>query len=420
MYFLYSLLYIIALIFILPFEYYKRPRKFRRQWLKEKFGFYPLSLIRNPSSFIWVHAVSVGEVVAALPLLSRLKTAYPAKDIIISTITDTGQMVAREKSPDGTMIVYLPFDIPSILKSVIQRMKIDLLIVIETEFWPNLLREFKENGIPIILLNGRISEKSFRGYRKISFFMKQVLSSVDSFGVQHEEYAERLRRLEADGRKIHVTGSFKFDANPPTQIPSWVSVIGRPVIVAGSTHEGEEELMTSIYTQLRQNFPDINLIIAPRHPERFGSVEAMLRARGIRFLKRSEIPDRQETDSIHGTIILLDSVGELSAVYGISTIAIIGKSFRGLGGQNPLEPAYWGVPVVCGPHMENFPVIEDFYHAGAAIRVNERSLFHTVEELLLSPEKGREIGFNAQRMYQQNAGAVERAMKLIEQYMKVS
>ena len=266
----------------------------------------------------------------------------------------------------------------------------------------------------------RISEKSFRGYRKISFFMKQVLSSVDSFGVQHEEYAERLRRLKADGRKIHVTGSFKFDANPPTQIPSWVSVIGRPVIVAGSTHEGEEELMTSIYTQLRQNFPDINLIIAPRHPERFGSVEAMLRARGIRFLKRSEIPDRQETDSIHGTIILLDSVGELSAVYGISTIAIIGKSFRGLGGQNPLEPAYWGVPVVCGPHMENFPVIEDFYHAGAAIRVNERSLFHTVEELLLSPEKGREIGFNAQRMYQQNAGAVERAMKLIEQYMKVS
>jgi 3-deoxy-D-manno-octulosonic-acid transferase len=420
MYFLYSLLYIVALIFILPFEYYKRPREIRRQWLKEKFGFYPSSFVLCPSSFIWVHAVSVGELMAALPLLSKLKTAYPAKGLILSTITDTGQKVAMEKAPHGTKIVYLPFDIPFILKSVIKQMKIELLIVIETELWPNLLREFKGNGIPIILLNGRISEKSFLGYRKISFFMKKVLSSVDSFGVQNEEYAERLRRLEVDGRKIKITGSFKFDANPPTQIPSWVSVIGRPVIVAGSTHEGEEELMTSVYTELRKNFPDVNFIIAPRHPERFGRVEDMLRARNIRFLNRSEILEGQKTDSIHGTIILLDSVGELSAVYGIATIAIIGKSFRGHGGQNPLEPAYWGIPVVCGPHMENFPVIQDFYHAGAAIQVNEESLPHTLRELLLSPDKAREIGFSAQRMYHQNAGAVERAMKLIEQYMRVS
>jgi 3-deoxy-D-manno-octulosonic-acid transferase len=420
MYFIYSLLYIIALICILPFEYFKRPRKIRNQWLKEKFGLYPSSFILHPSSFIWVHAVSVGEVMAALPLLGRLKTEYPAQGIILSTITATGQKVARGKSPAGTDIFYLPFDIPFILRSVIKKMKPELLIIIETELWPNLVRVFKENGIPVILLNGRISEKSFHGYKKISFFMRKVLSSVDSFGMQNEEYAERLRSLEVDSRKIHIVGSFKFDANPSTHIPLWASFIKRPVIVAGSTHEGEEELMTSVYTDLKKDFPDLNLIIAPRHPERFVRVENMLRSKGIQFLKRSELPGGQKTDAIHGTIILLDSVGELAAVYGISTIAIIGKSFRGHGGQNPLEPAYWGTPIICGPHMENFPVIQDFYKEGAAMHVNEEGLSHTLRELLLSPEKAKEIGIKAQKIYQKNSGAVERAMKIIEQYRNVS
>ncbi len=420
MYFIYSLLYIIALICILPFEYFKRPREIRRRWLREKCGFFDPSFILRPSSSIWVHAVSVGEVMAALPLLGRLKTAYPAQGIILSTITDTGQKVAMEKSPAGTDIFYLPFDIPFILRSVIKKMKPELLIIIETELWPNLLRVFKENGIPVILLNGRISEKSFHGYKKISFFMRKVLSSVDSFGMQYEEYAERLRSLEVNSRKIHIVGSFKFDANPSTHIPRWASFIRRPVIVAGSTHEGEEELMTSVYTDLKRDFPDLNLIIAPRHPERFGRVEAMLRSKGIQFLKRSELPGGRKTDAIRGTIILLDSVGELSAVYGISTIAIIGKSFRGHGGQNPLEPAYWGNAIVCGPHMENFPVIQDFYKEGAAMHVNEEGLSNTLKELLLSPEKAKEIGIKAQKIYQKNSGAVERAMKIIEQYRNVS
>ena len=420
MYFIYSLLYIIALICILPFEYFRRPREIRRRWLREKCGFFDSSFILRPSSRIWIHAVSVGEVMAALPLLGRLKTEYPAQGIILSTITDTGQKVAREKSPAGTDVVYLPFDIPFILKSVIKKMKPELLIIIETELWPNLVRVFKENGIPVILLNGRISEKSFHGYKKISFFMRKVLSSVDSFGMQHEEYAERLRSLEVDSRKIHTVGSFKFDANPSTHIPLWASFISSPVIVAGSTHEGEEELMTSVYTDLKRDFPDLNLIIAPRHPERFGRVEAMLRSKGIQFLKRSELLGGQKTDAIHGTIILLDSVGELSAVYGISTIAIIGKSFRGHGGQNPLEPAYWGTPIICGPHMENFPVIQDFYKEGAAMHVNEEGLSHTLRELLLSPGKAGEIGIKAQKIYQKNSGAVERAMKIIEQNRNVS
>jgi 3-deoxy-D-manno-octulosonic-acid transferase len=247
--------------------------------------------------------------------------------------------------------------------------------------------------------------------------MRKVLSCVDAFGMQSDDYAERLRSLAADSRNIQITGSFKFDATPRTQAPPWSSYIGRPVLVAGSTHEGEEELMASVYTDLRKDFPGLNLIIAPRHPERFGRVEEMLRDQGVQFCKRSELFEGQRADSLHGTIVLLDSVGELSAVYSIATIAIIGKSFKGFGGQNPLEPAYWGVPVVCGPHMENFPVIQDFYHAGAAVQASEEGLTHTLRELLLSPGQAQEIGFNARKLYQKNAGAVEKAMKIIEQYI---
>lgn len=385
--------------------------------MREKFGFFDLSFILQPSTFIWVHAVSVGEVMAAMPLLRKLKSAYPQTTIVLSTITDTGQNVAREKSPHGTIVVYLPFDIPVILRSVIHMLNPALFIIIETELWPNLLRLLKKSGILVILLNGRISDRSFRGYRMISFFMRKVLTSVDCFGVQNEEYAERLRRLHADSGTIHVLGSFKFDADPPAHIPEWAKVIGQPSILAGSTHEGEEELIVSAYTNLRKDFPDLNLVIAPRHPERFGRVENILSKLGVPFLKRSDLIVKPQAGTIHGTIILLDSVGELPALYGISSIAIIGKSFKGEGGQNPLEPAYWGVPVICGPHMENFPVVGEFYRAGAAIRVNEVELPNALRELILSPEKAKEMGLRARDVYRRNAGAVDRAMTLIEQHI---
>jgi 3-deoxy-D-manno-octulosonic-acid transferase len=357
---------------------------------------------------------------AALPLLRKLKAAYPGKGIILSTITDTGQKVAREKAPPGIRVIYLPFDIPIILKSMIKAMKPEFFIIVETELWPNLLRILKENSIPVILLNGRISAKSFRGYHMISFFMRRVLSTVDAFGMQNEEYAGRLKRLQADSRKIQVLGSFKFDADPPAEIPRWASFIGKPVIIAGSTHEGEEELITSVYAGLRKDFPELNLIIAPRHPERFGRVENTLRVQAMHFIKRSELMQRQKTDTVHGTIILLDSVGELPAIYGIAAIAIMGKSFRGHGGQNPLEPAYWGIPVVCGPHMGNFPVIREFYDAGAAVQVNEEGLSGVLRELILFPDKAKEIGLKAQALYRKNAGAVERAMMLIGPYIKAA
>lgn len=417
MYLLYSFIYIIAIIFLLPFEYFKRPKDLRKRWLKEKCGLFNSKLQTPNSKLIWVHAVSVGEVMAVLPLLKYLKEQYPRKGIILSTITDTGQKVARERA-EATKIVYLPFDITLILKTVLKKVKPELLIVIETELWPNMFRVFKKNGIPVILLNGRISENSFKGYKKISFFMKDVLSHVDFFGMQDEEYASRIRNLGVDSKRVINIGNFKFDTRPPSQIPEWTEKIKGPVITAGSTHEGEEELITSIYLKLKKDFTDLNLIIAPRHPERFKAVEDMLRSKKISFIKRSAFSTQHSAPgTLSGEIILLDTVGELSAIYGKSDIAIIGKSFRGYGGQNPLEPAYWAKPIVCGPHMENFPVIKDFYKAGAAIELNEEDLYLKLRELLLFPEKVKEIGSKAQQLYRNNAGAVEKAMKIIANYI---
>jgi 3-deoxy-D-manno-octulosonic-acid transferase len=362
--------------------------------------------------------VSVGDVMAAAPLLKSLKERYPMKGMILSTVTDTGQKVAKERAPEGTKIIYLPFDIPQILNAVVKKVMPAILIVIETELWPNMFRVFKQNGIPVILLNGRISENSFRGYGKISFFMKKVLSCVDFFGMQNEEYADRLKSLGVPDASVRSIGNFKFDTRPSPLIPEWTERIRGPVVAAGSTYEGEEDLITSVYTELRKEFPDLNLILAPRHPERFRNVEAMLKSKGVSFVKRSDLDgERPEAQTLTGTIILLDTIGELSAIYGISDMAIIGKSFRGSGGQNPLEPAYWGKPVICGPHMENFPVIRDFFKAGAAVEANENNLYAKLKGLLLHPEKARDVGLRGHQLYRKNAGAVKAAMEIVARYL---
>ena len=419
MFIVYTFIYIVALIFLFPFEYLKRPKELRGKWLREKFGLFNFGNIKDGhQGIIWVHAVSVGEVIASIPLLEKLMSQYPRKRIILSTITDTGQKVARERAPEGVQIGYLPFDLAFIIRNVLKKIKPELLIVIETELWPNLLRVFSQMRIPVFLVNGRISEKSFAGYKKISFFMKNVLSFVDFFGMQSEEYAQRIKSLGVAEKKIQVIENFKFDSRPVTQIPEWTTKIQGTVIIAGSTHEGEEEFITSIYLVLKKTFPHLNLILAPRHPERFHGVEEMLRAKGLSFLKRSDMSTvNAHHTRLHGVIILLDTIGELAAIYSISDIAIIGKSFRGYGGQNPLEPASWGKTIICGPHMENFPVIQEFIKAGAALEVTESDLFSALEDLLATPEKAKEIGLKAQQIYMKNSGAVERTVDVIARYI---
>ena len=428
---IYSFLYFIVLIFLLPFQYRKRPKDLRQRWLKEKFGFFNshLGISKSPhppfskgglGGIIWVHAVSVGEVIASLPLLQRLKDRYPSVSLVLSTITDTGQRVALGKVPDRTKVIYLPFDLSFILKRTLKNMQPNLFITIETELWPNLLMMLKKRKIPAVVMNGRISDDSFKGYKRIKFFMRSIIDCVDLFCMQDAVYAERIKELGAAEDKIRVLGSFKFDTAPSLNIPEWTKLISHPVIIAGSTHRGEEDLIVSSYIELKKDFPDLTLIIAPRHPERFKEVEELVKKKGLEYIKRSEIEGRETRDKGQrkGLIVILDAVGELASVYGVSDVAVIGGSFIGHGGQNLLEPAFWAKPIICGPHMENFPFAKEFYERGAAIETDSSALCEKLKELLQSPEKMKSMGDKAKELYNEKAGAVERAMKEIERFLR--
>jgi 3-deoxy-D-manno-octulosonic-acid transferase len=418
MFLIYSIFYSVVLTFLFVPQYLKRPPELRRKWLRDKFGIFDLSLLTPHSSPVWLHAVSVGEVHAAIPLLKKLKDAYPALPLMLSTITDTGQKVAREKAPEGTTIVYLPFDLGFILSRCFAQVRPKLFIVVETELWPNIFRIAHERHVPVLVLNGRISEKSAKGYRRVSFFMKKVFDQAELFCMQSTADAQRIQSIGADEKKVRVTGNFKFDMDISQDVPAWVTGINGPVIVAGSTHAGEEQIMIDAYRENVYLFPGLKLIIAPRHPERFHEAEETIIASDIRYMKRSDVSaESRELQAPHSFILLLDTVGELTAVYSIADMAIMGKSFEGFGGQNPLEPAYWGKPVICGPHMENFPFIRKFIEEGAAFEVTSTGLAKKIKELLMQPEKAHAAGEKARALYLKNSGAVDRAVKIIGEYI---
>jgi 3-deoxy-D-manno-octulosonic-acid transferase len=365
---------------------------------------------------IWIHAVSVGEVLTITPLIKKLKEKDSNKEIVLSTITDTGLMVAIDKVGKIANIIYLPFDVPFLIRKAIRSIEPDLFVIIETELWPNLVKHIKKNNIPILLLNGRISEKSFKGYKKIRFFVKQILTNIDLFCMQDELYSSRIKQLGADHNRVITIGNLKFDKEFSLNPLQWINIFkdlkkeyGNFIIVAGSTHEPEEEMILDAYIRLKRDFPNIRLIIAPRHPERFNEVGELLKKKGLEFIKRSEI-----TLDSDPKIILLDVIGELAIVYSICDIAIIGGSFILHGGQNPFEPAYWGKAIVCGPHMENFPMINDFYKYKAAKKTESEQLYYTLKGLLSSHEEIESMGKRASELYKKNMGALNKSIEIIE------
>lgn len=413
MFILYSLIYFIFLILLLPYEFMKRPKAARKRWLKEKLGCLKIKP-KAGHPIIWLHAVSVGEVIASVSFINALHEQNPNLNFIVSTVTDTGQNVASERLKGMAEIIYLPFDMGFILKRAFKNIRPILFITMETEIWPNIFKVMKNNGVPVVILNGRISSGSFKGYGMIRFFMARVLENVDLCCMQERLYAERIIALGARADRVKVTGNFKFDIRTSPQKPAWQDNIAGAVIVAGSTHRTEEDLILCQFMKLREEFSSLNLVLAPRHPERFKEVEDLIKSKGVSFIRRTEISNKSQ---ISGAVVILDTIGELFSVYGISDITIIGGSFIGHGGQNPLEPAYWGKPVVCGPHMENFPFIEDFIRKGAIISVGEDGLYSAIKGLLSAPEKGHEIGQKAKKLCMERTGAVDRALKALEGYI---
>lgn len=415
---IYTIIYILAVFFLLPREYLKRPKEFKNRWLREKFGFFkksfPLSLKGNNKIKIWIHAVSVGEVIAVSGLVKRLAEN---NEIILSTITDTGQKVALHKFKNYPVkVIYLPFDTPCAIRRALKFFKPSLLILTETELWPNLIF-LSSKKIPIALVNGRLSEKSFRGYRKLKFFMKPLLNKIKIMCVQEDIYRERFVRLGMEEKKIRITGNMKFDIDL-REIPfSWESQIPKPVILAGSTHEPEEAIILNAFLNLGI---DATLIIAPRHPERFSEVEAFIKSkisesnRDIHFSKLSMLSSNINIDS-KICIILVDQMGILGSIYKVCDLAIIGGSFIPHGGQNPLEPAYWKKPIICGPHMHNFPFIEEFIKEKACIMVTPQGLLTSLKELLENPEVMLSIGQKAFKIFSKKSGATKKTLKQLRE-----
>ncbi|MBF0328965.1 MAG: 3-deoxy-D-manno-octulosonic acid transferase [Nitrospirae bacterium] len=415
--FIYTIIYFAALCFILPFEYLKRPKDLRKRWLKERLGFIGPSQNNRHQKTIWIHAVSVGETIAVAPFIKKIKEKYPQTEIVLSTVTDTGQKVANERLGSIANVIYVPFDLGSTVRSAIKSLAPSLLVIMETELWPNMIGEAERAGVPVLLLNGRISEKSFSGYLKLKFFLKDVLSNISLFCMQNKIYAERMIALGAEPRKVVALGNLKFDTPRPASTPEWTAVLKGQIIIGGSTHRREEEILLDAYAELKQRFDNLNLILAPRHPERFKEVEELVEKKGLQMTKRSELKLLYAANSLSGTVVLLDVIGELSSVYGAVDIAVMGGSFIPHGGQNPLEPACWGKAVVCGPHMENFPFMKDFYESGAAMQTQQEELVFTLKKILDSQDIKDAMGRKAQELYEQNAGVSEKALEIVGRYL---
>ncbi len=415
--FLYCILYCLALVFLLPFQYFKRPVNLRSRWLKEKFGILDFKGQSGPA--IWIHAVSVGETLGARGLVNSLRERFPGSLILFSTMTDTGQDIARREllrdRSQRIFIFYMPFDIPFIIRRILKKYRVSLFITMETELWPNTFKECKRLGIPIIIANARISERSMKGYKKIGFFMQPVLRAVNAFCSASKIDAERLIALGVEESRIHITGNLKFDMPPPGQAELSLKTGGRIIIVIGSTHPGEEALILRVLKDLIKA-RGIFIILAPRHPQRFNEVAGFLRQENINFIRRTELSGNQ-LDTASYDLLLLDTIGELSSIYSLADIVILGGSFVPVGGHNLLEPAYWSRPVICGRYMHNFPLAEEFFKEGAAIQAEPQDILKHIIELCDAPEMRLETGKRARLIYERNRGALERTIKIIEELM---
>ena len=387
-------------------------RGYWQRW-RERFGFVP----RLPGPTIWLHAVSVGEVRASAPLVKVLSQDYPTHRLLITTMTPTGSATVRAMFGDSVAHCYVPYDLPSAVWRFLHRTKPRLAIIMETELWPNLFYQCRKRAVPLLLANARMSEKSARGYRRWARFTQTVLANVSHVGAQTLDDAERIGALGA--ASVEVTGSVKFELEVPpdlaTNAAAWRRGFGtRPVWVAASTRDGEEALVLSAFAQLREHLPDLLLLLVPRHPERFESVAKLCRQRGFTLERRSA---QLASIAPSSAILLGDSMGELLLFYAAADVAFIGGSLVPRGGQNLLEAAAVGTPVVFGPHMFNFLDISRMtLERGAGRQVNNATeLANVVGEYLTNRAARQAAGAAGRLMVAENRGALQKTIALIKQ-----
>jgi 3-deoxy-D-manno-octulosonic-acid transferase len=421
-YLLYSIVTLVVFVAASPYFLYQalRHNKYVGS-LGQRLGYLPVSFNLDGDESIWVHAVSVGEVLSARPLISELRARYPRLRVFLSTTTLTGQQLARRSVSDVDAVFYFPFDWTFTARRTLNVVKPRLFVMIETEIWPNLLRECRRRHIKTAMVNGRISYRSYPRYRMIRPFMKRVLADIDRFCVQGDETARRLIELGADPARVTVTGSLKFDSVDASPTPGrgrdrvlrfFRISRNRQVIIAGSTLKGEEEPVIRAFNRVRTTGTNALLIIAARHPERFDEVERICRHEGLSTVRRSELPIDAEP---RADAVVLDTIGELAQLYQVATVVFIGGSLVPAGGHNILEPALYGKPIVFGPHMQNFgEIAETFVANGAAIQVRSEGEFEdTVVSLIGDPVRRARVGAAARALVESNRGAGDRTLAVI-------
>jgi 3-deoxy-D-manno-octulosonic-acid transferase len=419
----YTLAIVILAVVLSPWFAYQalRYRKYVAN-LAQRMGYLPISFNLEGDESIWIHAVSVGEVLTARALLPALRERYPGLRIFLSTTTLSGQQVARTRLTDADDVFFLPFDLPPFVTRTLRLVRPRLFIMMETEIWPNLLRACRRQGIKTMLVNGRISSRSYPRYRLARGFFRNVLADVDRFCMQSDESARRIVDIGADPAKVIVTGSLKFDS---LEMPAMTAGRGagrvlryfriptsRPVFMAASTLKGEEAPVLTAFAALRRLQPSALLIIAPRKPERFGEADALARAEGFRVVRRTELAVDAEP---RADVVVLDTIGELAPLFQVATIVFVGGSLVDQGGHNILEPAVHGKPIIFGPYMQNFAEIAaTFLKSQAAIQVGSGpALTDAVVRLAGDPVERARLGAAARALVEANRGAKPRTLEAI-------
>ncbi len=428
MYILYSLALACALLFSLPWWALQVLRLGKyRAGLSERLGFIPPRLRRQAKAgSVWIHAVSVGEVLAVSRLVDELKKSAPQRPVFVSTTTATGQKLARERFGED-QVFFMPLDFGLAVRAYLDLLRPSLLVLAETEFWPNLLHLARKRGAPIAIVNARVSDRSFPRYRRFRRLFARVLAEVDLFLAQTEEDARRLREIGAAAERVQVSGNLKFDVRSAPASPFQEDlrrVLGKDsmVIVCGSTAEGEEELLLQAFQEVLRRFPSVVMVLAPRHPERFEKVANLVTAKGIALTRRSSLTATTDlaASSLSGGVFLLDSLGELASVYALAGVAFVGGSLlAGVGGHNILEPAQHGVPVLAGPYTANFREIVNIFEHGQGIKiVTAENLSGELLRLLADGQERRRLGERARQLFLDNTGATDRTLQALQTLLR--
>jgi 3-deoxy-D-manno-octulosonic-acid transferase len=425
MYALYTLLLLLGGIGLLPHILWRclRGATYHRN-LAERFGYGIVSTttVQAASGCLWFHAASVGEVQGVRPIIAKLHTCVPGLPIVLSVFTPAGKHLAQRIVPEAVGIFVLPLDLPWLMRRMMRCLRPCALIVQETEVWPNLFHAAARHHIPVVLVNGRLSPRAFRRYRWIRPLMRRVFADVTLCLVQSEEGAHRFQHLGMDARRLQVTGNTNIDrallaaAQPSHTHPLAPLVRGRRLLVAGSTHEGEESVLLSVYRRLYMHYPDLLLVLAPRHLERVETVVRHVQAHDCRAVRRSQCEDVPAVDLAGATVIVLDTMGELATLYSLCTVAFIGGSLVPIGGHNALEPAVFAKPLIFGPYMHHFPELAALLQqSGGAVQVQgEEELYDCLVYLFTHPEAGKTMGRCALAALAANRGALERTSTVIK------